>query len=120
VIDEAALIEFDTVTLTFATANLPTIAVGAETAINFFDVKLTNNTTTEFIKFKTMCPVNTALVIDTDSRSAYLPDGRAVPVTLSTNRQDWLNLAPGANTLAWVDVGTVAVTVVVTHRDKNL
>jgi hypothetical protein len=120
VIDEAALIEFDTVALTFASANLPTIAVGAETAINFFDVKLTNNTTTEYIKFKTMCPVNTALVIDTDSRTAYLPDGRAVPVTLSTNRQDWLNLAPGANTLAWVDVGTVAVTVVVSHRDKNL
>jgi phage-related protein len=121
-VGESALIQFDTVTVTFASGNLPTIAVGSEAAINFFDTKITNNTTSEYIKFKTPCPLNSPLVIDTEAKKAYLADGRQVPVTLSVTpeRTDWLNLASGANTLQWDDVGTVAVTVVVAHRDRNL
>jgi phage-related protein len=115
-----ALLQFDTVTVTFSGANLPTISVGAEASINLFDAKITNNTTSEYIKFKAACPVNTALTIDTESKSAYLPDGRPIAITFSSNRNDWLNLNPGDNTLQWDDVGTVAVTITVAHRDKNL
>jgi hypothetical protein len=119
-IGEAALAQFNTVTVTFDSANLPTIAVGSEVAINFFDTKISNTTTSEYIKFKTPCPLNSPLVIDTEAKKAYLADGRLVPVIVSSNRADWLNLASGSNTLQWDDVGTVAVTVTVAHRDRIL
>lgn len=117
---EMALVQFDTVTCTIASANLPTISVGSEVSINYFDVKLSNNTTSEYIKFAAPCPLNTDLVIDCEAKTAYLEDGRKIPVTLSTDRKDWLNLNSGSNTLQWDDVGTVAVTFVTAHRDRNL
>lgn len=111
--------EFDTVTATIG-ANIPTIALLAEASINFFDFKITNNTTGEFIKITTPNPINTVLTIDCENKEAYLADGTRVPVTLSTDRADWLDLAVGSNTLEFTDVGTVAITGVVTHRDRVL
>ena len=120
VVNELAMAQWDTVTLTIATANLPTIVVGGELSVNFFDVTLTNSTTSENIKFKTPCPVNTILTIDCEKREAYLADGAPVKVSLSVDRASWLDLDPGSNTLVFTDVGTVAVTGVVNHRDKVL
>ena len=119
-INEMAAVQFDTVTVSFDSDNLPVIAVGAEGLINFFDFTLTNQTTGEYIKVKTPCPVNTALTIDCELKQAYLADGRVVPVVLSSERSDWLNLRPGNNTLQFDDTGTVAVTIVVSHRDRVL
>ncbi|HEU4341009.1 MAG TPA: hypothetical protein VFU31_05510 [Candidatus Binatia bacterium] len=118
--NEAALIQFDTITLTIPSANLPTIAVGAEATINFFDFKITNNTTGEYILVTTPCPVDTVLTIDCAEKEAYLADGTRVSVRLSTDRESWLDLAAGANTLQFDDVGTVGITGVVTHRDRIL
>jgi len=117
---EMAMAQFDTVTATFDSDNLPTIEVGAEAAINFFDFKITNNTTGEFIKIQTPCPINTVLTIDCENKEAYLADGTKVNAILSTDREAWLNLAVGSNTLQFDDVGTVAITGVVTHRDRVL
>ena len=118
--NEAALIQFDTVTATFLSANLPTIAVGTEAVINFFDFKITNNTTGEYILVTSPCVVDTVLTIDCDAKEAYLADGTKVIVRLSTDRDAWLDLAVGSNTLQFDDVGTVAITGVVTHRDRVL
>jgi hypothetical protein len=120
VINEMAGVQFHTVTTTFDSDNLPAITVGAEATINFFDFKITNTTTGEWIKVTTPCPVNSALVVDCENRIAYLADGRSVPVRLSTERADWLNLSAGVNGLLYEDDGTVAVTIVVSHRDKVL
>jgi len=117
---EMAMAQFDTVTTTLDSDNLPTIAVAAEAAINFFDFKITNNTTGEFIKVTSPCPINTTLTIDCENKEAYLADGTRVNVILSTDRADWLDLAVGSNTLQFDDVGTVAITGVVTHRDRVL
>lgn len=119
-INESAMLQFSGVSANFSTASLPVISVGAETAINFFDFKLTNITTGEWLKVRTPCPVNSDLVIDCAARTAYLADGRPVTVTLSSERADWLNLAAGSNTLQFDDVGTVAVTIATAHRDKVL
>ena len=118
--NEAALIQFDTVTGTVNSANLPTISVGAEQAINFFDFKITNSTTGEYILVTTPCVVNTTLTIDTENKEAYLADGTRVQVRLSTDRSDWLDLAVGSNTLQFDDVGTVSITGTVSHRDRVL
>lgn len=120
VINEMAAVQFDTVTASFDSDNLPTITVGDEASINFFDFKITNEATGEWIKCTTPCPVNTALTIDCENRIAYLADGRMVPVTLSSERADWLNLSAGANGLLYEDAGTVGVTIVVQHRDRVL
>jgi hypothetical protein len=115
-----ALVQFHTHTISFDSDNLPTITVNSENSINFFDFVLTNSTTGEFIKVQTPCPVNTSLIIDCLNKRAYLEDGTPVRVVLSTDREDWFNLAVGNNSLNYVDVGTVAVNIVIQHRDRIL
>lgn len=120
VLNEKAMVQFDTHSITFDSDNLPTIAVNAEASINFFDFILTNATTGEFIKVQSPCPINTSLIIDCANKKAYLEDGTPVRVTLSTDREAWFNLAVGNNSLNYVDVGTVAVNIVISHRDRIL
>ncbi len=120
VISEMALIQFDTVSTTFASANLPTIAVGAEAAAYCFDLTITNNTTGEYIKVAVPCALNETVTIDCETKEAYLSDGQRVNVERSTERAEWLDLSPGSNTLQYDDVGTNAVTVHVIHRDRSL
>lgn len=112
--------QFDTLTLTINSSNLPTISVGSELSINFFDITVTNNTTGEYLKVKCPCPVDDSLTIDCVNKKAYLTDGTICQVTLSTDREEWLDLAVGNNTLQFDDTGTVAVTGTVVHRDRNL
>jgi len=119
-ISEMALAQFDTVTVTFSSSNLPTIAVGAEAAAYYFDATITNNTSTEYIKCAVPCFLNETVTIDCEVKDAYLSDGSRVNVTLSTDRAEWLDLSPGASTLQYDDVGSNAVTVHVIHRDRTL
>lgn len=108
--NEKAMAQFDGVTATVDSGNLPTIGLGAETAMNFFDVKLTNNTTGEWLKFKCPCLINQTVTIDCENKLAYLSDGSKIIVTFSSEREAWLDLDPGNNTLQYDDTGTVAVT----------
>lgn len=118
--NEMAMAQFDTVSLTFDSDNLTTISVGSENSINFFDFKLTNATTGEYILVTTPCPLNQILTIDCVNKEAYLEDGSRVNVRLSTDRDAWLDLQPGVNNLNYVDVGTVAVHINIVHRDRIL
>lgn len=118
--NEAAMAQFENVITSFDSDNLPVISVGSETSINFFNIKLTNSTTGEYIRIITPCPVGSALTIDCTQKKAYLADGRTVPVFTSTKRTDWLNLAPGNNSLVYEDTGTAGVNIVISHRDKIL
>jgi hypothetical protein len=119
-ISEMALVQFDTVTTTFSSSNLPTIAVGAEAAAYYFDLTITNNTSGEYIKVAVPCVLNETVTIDAENKEAYLSDGARVNVTLSTDRAEWLDLSVGANTLQYDDTGTAAVTVHILHRDRTL
>ena len=119
-ISEMALVQIDTVTITFSSSNLPTIAVGAEAAAYYFDATLTNNTSGEYIKCAVPCILNDVVTIDCETKDAYLSDGSRVNVTLSTDRSEWLDLSVGANTLQWDDVGSNAITIHVIHRDRVL
>ena len=120
VISAMALLQHDTVTPTFASANLPTIAVGAEAAAYYFDLTITNNTTGEYIVLKLPCGLNETVTIDCEVKEAYLSDGSRVSVERSTDRAEWLDLAVGSNTLQYDDTGTAAVTVHIIHRDRSL
>ena len=113
-------LELEKVTVTVSNSNLPTIAVGAEAAAYYFDATITNNTTGEYIKCAVPCFLNEVVTIDCENKEAYLSDGSRVSVTLSSDRTEWLDLRPGANTLQYDDTGTAAVTVHVIHRDRLL
>jgi hypothetical protein len=118
---EAVLAQFDTVTLARASANLPTISVGAEIAAYYFDTVLANTTTSESLRFSAVCGLNQTLTIDCETKLAYMSDGAQVKIPeRSTNREAWLDMAVGSNTLTFTDAGTAAVTVVTTHRDRTL
>jgi hypothetical protein len=120
-IGEAALVQFDTLTLARASGNLPTISVGSEIAAYYFDTVLANTTTSESLRFSLLCGLNDTLTIDCESKLAYMSDGAQVKIPeRSTNREAWLDMAVGSNTLTFTDAGTAAVTVVTTHRDRVL
>lgn len=120
VVNAKALSEFTVDPVTFDSDNLPTSSLGDEFSINFFDFTLTNVTSGEYIRVQTPCPVDMALTIDCENKLAYLADGSRVNVVLSSNREAWLDLLPGANNLTYVDTGTAGVSVTITHRDRNL
>lgn len=120
VANEQAMVAFRNVVNTYDSDNIPVISVGDEQAINYFDFKITNNTTGEYIKVKTPCPLNSALTIDCEKRKAYLADGGIVNVTFSSDRENWLDLVPDTNNLQYDDVGTVAVHINIEHRDRTL
>jgi phage-related protein len=120
VLNAKAAWQANTVFLTFNSSNIPHFAMGAETAINFFDFTLTNATTGEYIKVTVPCILNTDLIIDCENKKAYLEDGAVVNVILSSSRESWLDLEPGINNLNYVDVGTAAVHINIQHRDRIL
>lgn len=117
---EQAMVQFSGVIVSFDSDNLPFVSVGSEQSINFFDFKLTNNATGEYIKVSCPCPINTALTVDCEQKIAYLADGTRVNVIFSSLREAWLDLQPGNNPLVYTDDGTVAVHVNITHRDRVL
>jgi tail protein len=118
---DSAMVQYDTITLTIDSTKIPTVAVGAEAGVNFFDFTLTNNDTGEYITCRTPCPVNDTLTIDCENKKVYISNGERATIGFSTERQDWLDLLPAtANTLQFDDTGTNAVTIVTSHRDRTL
>lgn len=115
-----ALIQFDTVSAVVATSGMPVATIGAEQVCNYFDFKVTNNATGEYILVTVPCGVNETVTIDCENKQAYLSDGGRVNVVLSTDRNEWLDAVPGSNTFQFDDVGTVAVTGHIIHRDRTL
>jgi hypothetical protein len=105
---------------TLALTGYPTVAISARKDTYYLDVVITNNTTSESILLALPMLNNTALTVDCSTLTAKHADGRVANVSLSTIRHDWLNCGPGATTLLWTAVGTAAVTVGITWKDRNL
>jgi hypothetical protein len=121
VADGTACMEVADVTLTLASANRPTVAISSEQANYYLDLKLTNNTSGEFLSIQYMMALNAALTIDCAGKSITYADGTVAlsSMTLSSVRQGWLDIAPGSNTLQYDDTGTAAVTVGFSWNDRN-
>ena len=117
---EKALVQFDTLTWTLESTNIPTMGLGPETSMNFFDVRLTNNTSGEWLSFKCPCLVNQTVTIDCENKQAYLSDGSPVLLQFSSDRESWFDLASGNNVLQYDDVGTAVVKINPTYRAKVL
>lgn len=119
-INSSAMVQFDTVVLTIDSTNLPVIALTVAQDINFFNITLANNTTSESLTINAPCPLNVTMTIDCSNKELSMSNGERFSIQLSSDRADWLNLNDGANTLQWTDVGTNGVTVGISHRDRTL
>lgn len=117
---DIAMAQFNTVILTIDSSNLPILVLTTAQAINFFNFTLTNNTTGDALVVNAPCPLNVTMTIDCEGKVLSMSNGDRFSIQLSTDRTDWLDLDPGANTLQWDDVGTNGVTIVTTHRDRTL
>jgi hypothetical protein len=115
-----AMAQFDTVTVTLDSNNLPTISVGAEQAAYEFDFVLANTTTSESLRCNVPLGLSETLEIDCENKAVSLSGGGRAVVTFSSDREDWLNLAVGSNTLQFTDAGTAGVTLGTEHRDRTL
>jgi phage-related protein len=87
---------------------------------------LTNNTTSESITLNYAMLLNELLIVDCNAKTITYGDGAGdganafSAIELSTNRQDWLSLAAGANTLQFDDVNTGNITITTTYRSRAL
>ena len=116
-----AAIQFDTVTATIASANVPQVTVGAETINYHVTVQIVNTTTGEWLSFVYPAFLNHTITVDCVNKVCYYDDGSIIPVTFSTVRADWLNLLGGqTNTLQINDAGIANVTVNITWNDCQI
>ena len=112
------------VTLTLDSNYTPVCTMVGAAAVAGYDLSCTlaNSTTGESMDVAFLMALDQEIEIDTDARTVtYLLDNsnqfQAVDHD-KIRRLHWLKLQPGANTLAFTDVGTVALTVTVTYKAR--
>jgi hypothetical protein len=116
-----AAIQFDTVTATIASANVPQVTVGPELVNYNVTVTITNTTTGEWLSFAYPAFLNHTITVDCVNKVCYYDDRSVIPVTFSSVRADWMNLLGGqTNTLQVDDVGIANVTVNITWNDCQI
>jgi hypothetical protein len=125
VTNNLAMIQFSSLVLTIAYDPMPAFIVNGEENICYFDLKLSNTTTGEYLKVKAPVKLGATMTIDCENKLAYVSDGASVNVKLSTDRAEWLSMAgtpinSGASVMKYEDAGTVSVTLITEHRDRNL
>lgn len=111
------------VTLTLDSSNTPTVTLGAEASTYTLDCTLENQTTGESIQINFNMDLNQTLEVDTDGRSVvYDLDGSRHYEALTVvdgPRRRWLSLAPGNNTLEFIDAGVAALTLTTEFRART-
>ena len=116
--DITAKAEFDTITISLETP--PTVSIGTETATYWFDAKIENVTSGEWIKMTTIATDEEDLIIDYDAKKAYRADGSPIVLQFSTVREGWLDILSGTNNIQFTDTDTQAVTLAISHEDRTM
>jgi hypothetical protein len=119
-----ALAEFSDVLVSLVTANVPTVAIGAEqtSQYEFRNAILKNDTTGESIAINDLViGINETLVIDCETNEAYLKEDETnlrTYIDFDTIRSRWIYMQ-GATTWSYTDSGTGNVTVTMKFYDRN-
>lgn len=118
-----AAIQFDDITFTLDSSNIPTIWFGAENNANYEEFRITNTTTSQWLEVRAAAPVGDAIIIDTENLEAYLASDptQFIAVYLDDeSRAEWLPWSPGVtNTLRYDEVGANALTIDIEWEDRN-
>lgn len=117
-----AAIQCDTVTLTLDSAKTPSVSLNTENNIYYLALTLTNTTTGDYAIITFTMSLNRTLTIDTNAKTVTYDDGTnaIAGLVLSSVRNDWLPLQPGANLLQVDDVGMANTTIVTTYTRRNM
>lgn len=115
-------VEVADVTLTLDSSVTPDITLGAEQGNYPLAAILRNNATGDELLINFTMEEDESLEIDTDAKTVtYLADGSnafgAVEV-VGAVRNAWLKLAPGNNTLEFIDEGTVGLTIDIAWEER--
>lgn len=78
-----------------------------------------NNTTGDSLSVSFPVASGIPLYIDTDQRLVYYEDRLLAPPELSSVRQDWFRMAPGANSIDYVDATTGAAAILFTWNERK-
>lgn len=124
-------IQMDTITLALDNTKTPSISLGTEqTSSGFYylNIQLANNTVLDINGNATsftltgQIPLNTTITVDCNAKTVTLADGTNAYgyLTVSTVRNNWLELASGANSLTYTDTGTGNCTVETDYQDWML
>jgi hypothetical protein len=115
-----AMMQIGTAFVTLDSNNLPSVSVGAEQSAYELDFVLDNDTTGESLRCHVPLGLNETLTVDCENKAVSLSDGGRATVTLDSDREAWLDLGAGSNTLQFTDAGTVGLTLVTQHRDRTI
>lgn len=105
-------------------ARTPSVTLGSEIgpAAGYpLSAKITNGTSGEWLRIDFQMDINEQVVIDCENKTVtYTKDGSPAPckLTFSSQREAWLDLAPGTTTLTYTDVGTTGATWLILTRDR--
>lgn len=114
-------IEFDGVTLALDSSGIPVKTIGAETSQYRIDATITNTTTGEAITLDWLMALNRVLTIDCDAKTVTYDDNTNAfgAITLSTVRDEWLDLRNGSNTLQYDETGAAGLTLSIEFENRN-
>lgn len=110
-------------TITLHSDDVPAIALGSEIDAYQLQCTIENTTTGEEIRLNYTMTPNESLEVDCEGQTVtYLKDGSNAFAALGLDapRQEWLRLAPGANTLKYTETGAAGVDVTVEWEDRHL
>lgn len=99
-------------TLGLESTGIPVVVVGAEQSTYRLQCTIENTTTGESMSLDANIGINRTITIDCDAKTVTLDDGTNLiaALSLSTIRDDWLNLQPGSNTITYTETGAVGLT----------
>jgi hypothetical protein len=121
-VSSQAAFEIAGVTAVVDNAKVPYYSLGPEiSAVYNLDAELHNLTTGEFISINLVMEVGNILVID-DQELTVMSGNTPCPGAVITNtaRDYFLMLAPGANTLQYIEDGTPTLTLQVDWHNRSL
>jgi hypothetical protein len=105
--------------VTLASASVPQVTLGSRLDNSEVNFTLTNSTTGESVSYSYPMKLSTALELDTVNRTVSYRNKYLAPPELSSVRQEWLRLSPGANVITYSDDYTGAVDVVLTYQERK-
>lgn len=115
--------EVDSVTLALDSTKIPMIAGGQEWSNYELDLTITNLANGKSIRLGWTLAVGQTLVVDCSARTVMLRDDNTNALSarsLSSDRLDWLDLAPGDVRLQFDDVGTTQLHVISKFLERML
>lgn len=118
----SSYLEVGDFTMNLATANVPSVSIGTAQPNYNLDMVIENTTTGEAINLNYVMEVGHTLTIDCVNKTVEYDNNLSALSALSidTNRNDWMTLNPGANTITITEDGMTDMDITITWEEVSL